>query len=96
MNFHMNPAKKLPNIFEKNEKMKKMKKLPYPFQASLSLNVKNSVRGEAQVEQFCSWRSSGRAILFVGGLSRRFKKFKKKQKKNKKCQNEKSSGGQVD
>jgi len=26
----------------------------------------NSVRGEAQVEQFCSWGSPGRAILFVG------------------------------
>ena len=62
MNFHMILAKKLPTIFEKIEKLQKNKKTPLPFPGL----------PEPECEEFCSWGSSGRTILFVGAQVEQF------------------------
>ena len=76
MNFHMNPAKKLPKIFEKIEKIENIEKRPLTFPGlpepgckeycSWGSSGRTILLLGAQVEQFCSWGSSGRANLFVG------------------------------
>ena len=57
----MNPAKKLPKIFEKIEKIEKIEKNEKTLLTFPGLP-------EPGCKEYCSWGSSGRAILFVGEL----------------------------